>query len=174
MPLIFGRHEDMDMGMGMGMGMGGMTATATPAAVAATTAAAGASHGHDDGQGSMDSMGSMMMSVFQSRMSTALYTTSWTPQSPIAYAATCVFLVVLSVIGRALLAGKSIQEARWLGSNKLGQDKIAKQRGLSEDDKDESFFVNDQPSRATQPWRLRVDLPRAVLDTVIAAVGYLL
>ncbi|KAM4065097.1 ctr copper transporter family protein [Hirsutella rhossiliensis] len=160
-------HSDMDMG-------------SAPVVAAAATDA----HGHD-------SMGSMMMTmVFQTNMETALYSNSWTPRSPGAYAATCLFLIALAVIGRLLLAAKSLQEARWLdrdtnrryiasnGRMQLAEyitrDPDAKQMTLSENGIEESVVVVGRKGTIARPWRLSVDPVRAVMDTILAGVGYLL
>ncbi len=135
--------------------------------------------------------GSMMMAmVFQTNKATPLYANSWTPDSAGAYAGTCIFLVVLAAIARLLLALKNRQEARWLDrdarrryvavngkvplSEHVARDPDAKQMVLSENGVEETVFVVAKQGSMSRPWRFSVDPVRAVMDTVIVGVGYLL
>lgn len=161
--------------------------------VAATDAS---SHSHTtsaDGGGGAAAHSSTMMAVFQTSMATSLYSASWTPASAGTYAATCIFLIVLAAAFRGLLALKSWQEQRWLDrelkrryvvvngksplAENLSRDSLAKNATmvLSENGVEESVVVVRRPSAAhARPWRWSVDPVRAVIDTVIAGVGYLL
>lgn len=157
--------------------------------------------GHDDmdmdmsGDTSTDtgshSMGSMMIMVFQTDTATPLYSNAWTPGSSGAYAGTCIFLVVLAVIARLLLAFRTLQEARWLDrdanrryvaargtaplAERLSHDTDAKQQMvLSENGVEETVVVVERKKTVARPWRFSVDPVRAALDTVIVGVGYLL
>lgn len=137
------------------------------------------------------SMGSMTMGMaFNTNMETALYSNSWTPRTPAAYAATCIFLIVLAVVGRLLLAAKSVQEARWLDrdanrryiashgkthlADHVSRDPDAKHMTLSENGIEESVVVVGRNGTVARPWRFSVDPVRAAMDTVLACVGYLL
>ena len=70
-----------------------------------------------------------------------------------------------------------MQEHRWRGvelkrrhilvSGKKQDDEGAR---LDEDD----IGAGDRTRRRIRPWRISTDVPRALLDTVIAGVGYLL
>ncbi|KJZ68603.1 hypothetical protein HIM_12006 [Hirsutella minnesotensis 3608] len=196
MSILFARHggshmDGMDMSQ-MGATTAPMGAAATPVVAAAAAASTGAADAHShDSMGSMGSMGSMMMTmVFQSNMETPLYANSWTPHSPGAYAGTCIFLILLAIIARMLLAAKSVQEARWLdrdanrryvaanGKTELSQyisrDPDAKQMTLSENGVEESVLVVGRKGAVARPWRLSVDPLRALMDTILAGVGYLL
>ncbi|KAK8048688.1 hypothetical protein PG994_010418 [Apiospora phragmitis] len=143
------------------------------------------------GSGSSSSGGMMMMmSVFQTSQKTPLYSMAWTPQSVGGYAATCIFLIVLGTMLRGLLALKSIQEARWLDrefkrryvavqgklplAERVSADSLAKKMTLSENGVEEDVMVVKKVQTHARPWRLSVDPLRAVIDTVIAGVGYLL
>ncbi|KAK6865074.1 Ctr copper transporter [Apiospora arundinis] len=132
----------------------------------------------------------MMMSVFQTSQKTPLYSMAWTPQSVGGYAATCIFLIVLGTMLRGLLALKSIQESRWLDqefkrryvavqgklpmAERVSADSLAKKMTLSENGVEEGVMVVKKVQTHARPWRLSVDPLRAVIDTVIAGVGYLL
>jgi len=164
----FPRHEGHSMD-----GMGDMGNSST-------------SGGHDGSMGSM-----MMAMVFQTQTATPLYSSAWTPGSAGAYAGTCIFLVVLAVVARLLLAARALQEARWLDrdlgrryvaapgkaslAEALSRDPDAKQHvALSVNGVEESVCVVERRGHVARPWRFSVDPVRAVMDTVIVGVGYLL
>lgn len=131
-----------------------------------------------------------MNMFFQTDNATPLYGAAWTPSNAGTYAATCIFLIVLAALARGLLALRSIQEARWLDqdaarryiatagktplSERVSQDRDAKSMTLSENGVEESVFVVERKRGIVRPWRFSVDPIRAVIDTVIAGVGYLL
>lgn len=133
-----------------------------------------------------------MMAVFVNSMDTPLYSTGWTPSSTGEYAATCIFLIVLGAVLRGLLAAKTLQEARWLDreldrryvavqgrlpkAEQLSRDSLAKRMTmtLAENGAEEDVVVVRRKGVPSRPWRLSVDGPRALVDTVIAGVGYLL
>ncbi|MCJ1476541.1 hypothetical protein MMC13_005207 [Lambiella insularis] len=136
-------------------------------------------------------MSSMAMTFFASD-STPLYSLSWTPASTGAYAGTCIFLIVLASLFRGLLAAKAALEQRWLDAalrrhyvSVVGRPSL-KQRLAAEGDKqqlvlsangvEEEVLVLErkQTSHEGKPWRVSEDGPRAVADTVIVGVGYLL
>lgn len=169
--MAFPRHEGhMDMDMG-DMDMG------------SSSSSSGSSSDH--------SMGSMMMAmVFQTQTATPLYSDAWTPRSTGAYAGTCIFLIVLSVVARLLVALRTTQEARWLDrdmqrryvaaagrvpmSEAVAHDPDAKRMVLSVNGVEEDVVVVARKTHVTRPWRFSVDPVRAVLDTTIVGVGYLL
>ncbi|KAG6030759.1 hypothetical protein E4U41_007766 [Claviceps citrina] len=142
------------------------------------------------GGGHGSGMSTMMAMVFQTNHATPLYADSWTPRSAGAYAGTCIFLVVLAVVARLLLAARSIQEARWLDkdlerryvaahgkiplSEDICNDPSARKMTLSANGVEETVFVVARKGCEVRPWRFSVDPLRAVMDTVIVAVGYLL
>ncbi|CAM1502097.1 Fc.00g040810.m01.CDS01 [Cosmosporella sp. VM-42] len=133
---------------------------------------------------------SMMTMIFQTDRQTPLYSSAWTPSSAGAYAGTCIFLVILTIIGRLLLALKTRQEARWLDqeakrryvavagktplSEKVATSPDGRQATLSVNGLEETVMVVERKSNVVRPWRFSVDPIRAVLDTVIVGIGYLL
>ncbi|KAK4187288.1 Ctr copper transporter family-domain-containing protein [Podospora australis] len=158
-------------------------------AAAQTTPTASHMDGMDGGMSGGSHMS--MMSIFQTSMATSLYSEKWTPNSTGTYAATCIFLIVLATLFRGLLALKSWQENRWLErelnrryvvvngkaplAENLSRDSLAKNVVLSENGVEENVVVVQRPTTThARPWRLTVDPVRAVIDTVIAGVGYLL
>jgi hypothetical protein len=163
-------HTDMDM-----PGMSGDSSSAAGAATASMT----------------------MQSVFQTVRATPLYSLAWTPTSTGSYAGTCLFLIALAALLRALLAGKAVLEARWLDrelnrryvvvegrgvggraplAQRLSADSEAKHARvvLSENGVEEDVVVVGRRERVVRPWRTSVDPVRALLDVGIAGVGYLL
>lgn len=145
---------------------------------------------HD--MGDMSSHSPTMMAVFQTAISTSLYSSAWTPTTTGAYAGTCIFLIALATLFRGLLALKAWQENRWLdrelnrryvvvnGKSPLAEDlnggALARKATMvmSENGVEENVVVVKRRIGGARPWRLSVDPLRAVLDTVVAGVGYLL
>ncbi|VBB73506.1 Putative protein of unknown function [Podospora comata] len=155
-----------------------------------TTTNTAAASTSPDGSMGMDTHMSMM-AIFQNSMSTSLFSTKWTPTNAGAYAGTCIFLIILAVIFRGLLAFKSWQELRWLDkemnrryvvvngkaplAENLSRDSLGKAAVLSENGVEENVVVVQRRTGShARPWRLSVDPVRAVIDTVVAGVGYLL
>lgn len=150
------------------------------------SSSSGSSGGHDN------PMPMLMSMVFQTNPSTPLYTSSWTPQSPGAYAGTCLFLIFLAITARLLLAARTLQEARWLdealqrryvvaqGQTSLSEMMAhevpagAMKMALSANGVEEAVVVVARRGCEVRPWRVSVDPLRAVMDTVIVGVGYLL
>jgi hypothetical protein len=130
------------------------------------------------------------MSVFFNAMDTSLYSEMWTPTSTAGYAGTCIFLVLFAALFRCLLAGKAMMERRWLDqelarryvavqgkqpfSQTISQDSMAKNMVLSANGVEENVRVVERKKNAITPFRLTVDPLRALIDMVIAGVGYLL
>ncbi|KAI1187333.1 Ctr copper transporter [Nemania serpens] len=154
------------------------------------------SHSHSDmgmdmgSSSSSSSHDSMHMSVFNNDMMTALYSEIWTPSTAGAYAGTIIFLIFLSALFRALLAAKAVAEARWLDaemkrryvvvqgklpvSEQISRDDLSKRMTLTENGVEEDVFVVQRTRQIYRPFRLSVDPLRALFDTVITGVGYLL
>lgn len=140
--------------------------------------------------GSDGSSSTMMPAVFTTSQTTSLYSLAWTPASAGAYAGTILFLVLLAVLFRCLLAAKAFQETRWLDAElnrryvvvqgkqslaaTVSRDSLAKRMTLSENGVEEDVMVLKKRHTHVRPWRLSVDPLRALLDTVIVGVGYLL
>jgi hypothetical protein len=128
--------------------------------------------------------------LFAASSTTPLYFSSWAPFTTGQYAGTCIFIIILAASFRALLAFNSVQERRWadaelnrrevarLGRRKkedgVGGKGAAKTVVLSANGVEENVFVVQRSMAKKAPWRLSVDVPRALLDTLIAFAGYLL
>lgn len=145
--------------------------------------------------GMSSNMSSMSM-VFTTDHSTPLYSSQWTPTSTGGYAGTCIFLIVLAVIGRLLLAYRHVMEHRWhdkavnrryivvAGETDADRERQAIGKGgekveeatLTARGVDERVKVVRSSSRGLErtPWRFSTDLPRACILVVEVGVGYLL
>lgn len=134
-------------------------------------------------------MSDMSMTFFTSKV-TPLYSTMWTPKTEGQYAGSCIFLIMLAVVLRGLLAVKGWKEQEWMDqefnrryvkvagklpkSERIEQDSDSKKMILTENGVEEEVMVIKKRSSDVRPWRLTTDPVRAVFDTVIAGVGYLL
>ncbi|OTB03973.1 hypothetical protein M426DRAFT_59453 [Hypoxylon sp. CI-4A] len=132
----------------------------------------------------------VMHMVFQNSMSTSLYSDAWTPSSTGAYAGTIIFLIILGILFRLLLAGKALAEERWLDAEmkrryvvvqgkipiaeQASTDSLGKKMTLTENGIEEDVMVVEKKKSHLRPWRMSVDPLRAVLDTCITGVSFLL
>lgn len=167
--------DGMDMGTGTGTGTGSS----------------------DDNSTTSAATSSMMAMTFTNDMTATLYSARWAPSSTGTYAGTCIFLIALAVVFRGLFALRALQEDRWLdraldrryvvvvgeggGPAAARRDSsLEKQQQrksmmlLSANGVEEEVMVVSKRRAHVGPWRLSVDPLRAVVDTVIAGVGYLL
>ncbi|EXJ86404.1 hypothetical protein A1O3_03355 [Capronia epimyces CBS 606.96] len=136
-----------------------------------------------------DSM-SMTM-VFTNTHTTPLFANSWTPSSEGGYAGTCIFLLLLAMTLRLLFAAKAVCEQRWATAarnrrfvlvkgrsteaGRIDQDPDAKTGSLvTAQGVEENVKVVQARTGGIVPFRLSVDIPRAILTTIIAGVSYLL
>jgi hypothetical protein len=154
-------------------------------------------HSSMDMGGSSSSSSSMSMSMpmaFTNDHSTPLYSSQWTPSTSGGYAGTCIFLIVLAIISRMLVAYHHVIESKWHDRAihrryiHVAGDNDRERQGLPADEKndeatltvrglDERVKVIRTPTHTGMqitPWRLSTDLPRACIFTVQAGVGYLL
>ncbi|KAF1830361.1 Ctr copper transporter-like protein [Decorospora gaudefroyi] len=137
----------------------------------------------------MSSMSGMAMGFF-SATNTPLYSESWTPTNAGQYAGTCIFLIVLSILFRFFFTAKTFLEIKARESalkrryvvvagekavvEKAADDANSMTGILTTNGLQEDVRVVSAPVSHFQPWRFSVDLPRALLMTAAAAVGYLL
>ena len=132
----------------------------------------------------------MAMTFFTS-IETPLFSESWTPRSTAGYAGTCIFLIVLAVVFRGIMAFKHHMEHRWLDQHlnrryvvvagqrnekaRTSEDGGARTALLvSATGVEEDVRVVRRHIREPFPWRLSVDVPRAAIVVVMSGVGYLL
>jgi hypothetical protein len=146
------------------------------------------------GSSSSSSMSMSMPMAFTKDHSTPLYSSQWTPSTSGGYAGTCIFLIVLAIISRMLVAYHHVIESKWHDRAihrryiHVAGDNDRERQGLPADEKndeatltvrglDERVKVIRTPTHTGMqitPWRLSTDLPRACIFTVQAGVGYLL
>ncbi|KAK5130326.1 hypothetical protein LTR08_002212 [Meristemomyces frigidus] len=139
---------------------------------------------------------SSMAMVFTNDHSTPLFSTAWTPSSTGGYAGTCIFLMLLAIISRLLVAYRHRIESKWhdkainrryvfvAGETEVDRERQAIGKGgekaqeatLTARGMDERVKVVKAVGRGLEamPWRFSTDLPRACIFTVQAGVGYLL
>jgi copper transporter 1 len=136
------------------------------------------------------SMSSGMVMGFFTATNTPLYSASWTPSSAGAYAGTCIFLIILSILFRVIFTAKTYLEVKAVESalkrryvvvagekavvDKIVDDASSMTGVLTTNGVEEHVRVVSAPVSHIQPWRFSVDLPRALLMTVATGVGYLL
>jgi solute carrier family 31 (copper transporter), member 1 len=131
-----------------------------------------------------------MAMVFFNSHHTPLYSIDWMPRGAAGYAGTCIFLIILSITLRLLLVSKAMLEARWREqawkrryitidgkgplSERIQQDPDSKVGVLTAQGVEENVRIIQEATGGVQPWRFSVDLPRAILVTIIGGIGYLL
>jgi len=137
-----------------------------------------------------DTSMSMMSMTFLASTMTPIYSAMWAPATVGQYAGTCIFLITLATIYRGLLALKVRKEIAWLDaefnrryvvvagklpkSERIASDSDSKRMILTENGVEEDVMVVRKRSLGIRPWRITTDPIRAVMDTVIAGVAYLL
>jgi len=138
---------------------------------------------------SMDGM--TMDMVYTNSHTTPLFSNSWTPTSAGGYAGTCIFLILLGMTLRILFAAKALLEQRWAAkardrryvlvkgkateAGKIDRDPDAKTGALiTANGVEENVKIVRSLPKGAIPFRLSIDMPRALLTTVIAGVSYLL
>lgn len=150
-----------------------------------------------DATESINAMGNMgdsshsMGTGFTNSHNTLLFSSAWTPSSPGAYAGTCIFLIILAIADRGLIALKAVLERHWLDvhlnrryvaiankpteSGHIDHDPDAKVATLiTAQGVEESVKIVHTIPQGPIPWRFSVDLPRAGLFLCIVGVSYLL
>ncbi|KAH8654668.1 Ctr copper transporter [Ilyonectria robusta] len=104
------------------------------------------------------------------------------------YAGTCLFLIVLGVIARSLVAVKSVLERRWIDAdlnsryvvvktnpnNDVSSDAESSKGILTENGIEKDVMVVRRHMKGAPTWRITIDGPRAAIDTAIAGVLYLI
>ena len=159
-----------------------MTMTSTGSMPSSTSSMDMDMGGHSHGDMKMG-MSEMAMTFFTSS-NTPLYSDGWTPSSAGHYAGTCIFLIVLALILRVLLALRPILEQRLWGKTAAAAAAAANIKG-SEESGGEEAVPTGQPRqvlaavvmdarRKWSGWRVGTAASRATFELVIAGVGYLL
>lgn len=156
------------MTMATSTAMSGMTAT--------TTGAMASSTGMDmDGMDMSSSSHSMssadMAMVFFQSVTTPLYSYGWTPSGQGSYAGTCIFLIVLALAHRILIALRfmffdSNPSLHHHNHQKLDDAEITPGPG--------SMRRHIGFQWSSHPFRVATETSRALLEVIIGGVGYLL
>lgn len=156
--------ESMSMSMSMSMPASSTMDMASMSGMPSSTASAmpGMSHGSHGGSSMMMGMSDMKMTFFTAT-DTPLYSDAWTPSSTGAYVGTCIFLIALAVLFRGIIAVRCNFLVLWARFSQM------RHGGILEYER-EDRFVKQKP----RPWRINEAAARAVLDTVLAGVSYLL
>ncbi|KAI3336047.1 Ctr copper transporter [Ustulina deusta] len=118
-----------------------------------------------------------MAMVFFNNMVTPLYSLAWTPNNTHAYAGTCIFLIVLAVIHRALMALRSLAfdgNANLVARAHVPSDKESLASERIRPPHMGSLGQQLRERRATHPFLVSVELGRSLLEVFIGGVGYLL
>lgn len=116
----------------------------------------------------MDNCSCQMMNTFFASTSTPLFSTKWTPSTTGKYAGTCIFIITLAFFFRGLFSYRAIRE-------RINHDIELKKKDEERATLDErDIGAGNRKRRGNVPWEITTDVPRALLDTLIAGVGYLL
>jgi solute carrier family 31 (copper transporter), member 1 len=137
-----------------------MTTSATATTYSMSMATSSASSSMDMDMGMMPA--SEMMMTFFTGTSTALFSESWIPSSASQYAGTCIFLIVLSTIFRALVAVRC---------------NFSEVMAYFEKRRDPEGIIRlEDPTKCgvRRSWGVNEAIARAGLDMVLAGLGYLL
>lgn len=108
---------------------------------------------------------------------TPLFSAQWTPSTRGQYAGTCISLITLAAVFRGLFSYRTVQEYKWRQIDLRRRQVIvsgkAQDNGDGLDEKDAGAGNGNRKGRS-RPWRISTDVPRALLDTVVSGIGYLL
>ncbi|KAI1133987.1 Ctr copper transporter family-domain-containing protein [Hypoxylon sp. FL0543] len=153
--------------------MAGMTMTMTSGS-SMPSSTGGMDTGMDSSSSIMMTSAEMAMVFFQS-VTTPLYSSTWTPQGQGSYAGTCIFLIVLALVHRILIAARSIV----FDSN---QALHRHRKDISSDSDDYPGSRSELESMGNQfrsqwnshPFRVATETARALLEVIVGGIGYLL
>ncbi|KAI1480037.1 hypothetical protein K445DRAFT_74867 [Daldinia sp. EC12] len=117
----------------------------------------------------------MAMVFFQS-VTTPLYSSAWTPQGQGSYAGTCIFLIVLAVIHRILIALRSIIFDSNPRLHRHNKPLISSDSDDYPGSKTDLELIGGQfrTQWNSHPFKVATETFRALLEVVIGGVGYLL
>ncbi|KAI2469992.1 Ctr copper transporter family-domain-containing protein [Annulohypoxylon bovei var. microspora] len=120
----------------------------------------------------------MVMTFFVSS-TTSLFSKAWTPTTSAQYAGTCIFLVVLAVFMRFMLALKPVLEkSLWNTAVGPGGELIPdEEAGYQKEDtttRSPLRRVYGDIRKRWAAWRLKTSLSRASFELSLATIGYLL
>ncbi|KAL2821212.1 Ctr copper transporter family-domain-containing protein [Aspergillus granulosus] len=163
---------DMDMDMTS-------SSTTTSMAASTTTGMAGMTSSTDSSMAGMDmssmSMSDMSMTFFTS-YKTLLFSNSWSPTTQGQYAGTCIFLIVLAIILRFMIALRPILERRVWNDGPRGAVHGASDTSLEKAalEKPGRVTVTQEIRSRSSNWKVNCAGGRATYEVVVAGVAYLL
>lgn len=118
-----------------------------------------------------------MAMVFFQNMVTPLWSLAWTPNSTHAYAGTCIFLIVLAVLHRALMALRSIAfdgNPNLVSQAHIASDKESLMPERIRPPQMGNLGQQLRKKRSRHPFLVSVELGRSILEVFIGGIGYLL
>ena len=118
----------------------------------------------------------MSMTFFTS-FKTPLYATDWTPSSKEQYAGTCIFLIVLAVVLRVLIALRPIFEGRlWTDGIRHGMmhDHVIGEDMLPTKPASGWYLSMQELGNRWSRWRVNPAAGRATYELFVAGIAYLL
>lgn len=154
--------------------MSGMTMTMTMTSGSSMPSSTGGMDMGDSSSSMMMTSADMAMVFFQS-VTTPLYSSSWTPQGEGSYAGTCIFLIVLALVHRILIALRSI-----IFDSSPGLRRHRKSEDTDSDDypgsksRVESVGLQFRSQWDSHPFRVATETARALIEVIIGGIGYLL
>ncbi|KAI1630933.1 Ctr copper transporter family-domain-containing protein [Biscogniauxia mediterranea] len=149
-----------------------MTSSATMTGTAPMASATMDMSGSSSSPSTMMTSADMAMVFFQSA-TTPLYSLDWTPTSEGSYAGTCIFLIMLGIAHRILVA---LRSALLYSKSELEQV-IAKESFANEEayrNSPESVGNRLRSHWTSHPFKVATETTRAVLEVIISGFGYLL
>ncbi|KAI8962999.1 Ctr copper transporter family-domain-containing protein [Daldinia sp. FL1419] len=128
-----------------------------------------------DGSSMMMTSAEMAMVFFQS-VTTPLYSTAWTPKGQSSYAGTCIFIIVLALLHRVLIALRSIIFDSNPGLHRHNKVMASSDSDTYPGSRTDLEVVGSQfrTQWNSHPFRVATETCRALLEVVIGGIGYLL
>ncbi|KAI0855903.1 Ctr copper transporter [Xylaria cubensis] len=118
-----------------------------------------------------------MAMVFFQNMVTPLWSLAWTPNSTHAYAGTCIFLIVLATIHRALIALRSLAfdgNPNLVARTRIDSDKESLVSERIRPPQVGNLGEQLRERRTRHPFLVSVEIGRSLLEVFVGGVGYLL
>ncbi|KAI0110299.1 Ctr copper transporter family-domain-containing protein [Daldinia grandis] len=167
--------HDMTMTTTTPAAMTGMSMTMTSGS-SMPSSTGGMDMGMDMGGSSIMMSSAEMAMVFFQSVTTPLYSSAWTPQGQGSYAGTCIFIIMLALLHRILIALRSI-----IFDSNPGLHRHAKVISSSNSDDypgvRSDLELMDGQFRAqwnSHPFKVATETFRALLEVIIGGIGYLL
>ncbi|KAJ6104056.1 Mitochondria protein Fmp29 [Penicillium sp. IBT 18751x] len=161
------------MAMATSTSTGTMSMTMSMASSTATSSMSGMSNMSGMSDSSMTMYMSEMIMTFFTSFKTPLFSEDWTPTSKGQYAGTCIFLIVLAVILRLLIAIRPVLEGR-LWTDGLQHATIDGKPDTQTKHMSGVQLSMQELGNRWSRWRVNPAAGRATYEMVVAGVAYLL